>query len=67
MTQNGLKLYKMVQNGFLSLRQKQKLPVKITGMTGPSLGKALYKYQFNPEVWTFKLKLEFKFSLNLSF
>ena len=35
MVQNGLKLYKMVQNCNFA-RQTRKLPVKMTGMTGPS-------------------------------
>ena len=34
--QNGLKLYKMVQNCLFFTRQTSKLPVKMTGMTGPS-------------------------------
>ena len=32
----GLKLYKMVQTGNFFAHQKQKLPVKMTSMTGPS-------------------------------
>ena len=35
-----LKLYKMIQNGSFLPRQTQKLPVKMTGMTGPTRGPA---------------------------
>ena len=38
MAQNGLKLYNLVKNGkfLVFARQKCKLPVKMTGMMGPS-------------------------------